>query len=313
MTIKSLVIIGAGPAGCAAAIAARMHGISATLIEGRTPDRRSPGETLHPGVEPILRQLGVWDAVAARGFHRHTGMWRVDLDGIRRFEPFGRDADGAWQGLQVDRGQFGRTLRDRAIDLGTTWIEMSELVRASRTNDGWTIESASGKHLTASIVMDATGRRAWFTSQLGLIPDRLPDPQRVQFGWSPADDDLHDQNPVFQMHADGWQWRAPIGRGRQAWVRLHRGNGTTGLDMTPRIFRPCAGPDWFLLGDAACLTTPAAGNGVLRALMSGIYAVHCVAAVRSESVSSQLAADVYGSWVSAFWESSVAGSVSTLI
>jgi flavin-dependent dehydrogenase len=193
--------------------------------------------------------------------------------------------------------------------MGVNWIEVSSPLRASRVNSGWIVESKSGKRINTSVVMDATGRRAWFASQLGLTAERIAGNQRVRFGWNLADPDCHDQNPEFRLQEDGWNWRAPVGHGREAWVQM-RLNGTAGLDMTPRIHRKCAGPDWYLLGDAACLTTPASGNGVLRALMSGIYAVHCINTTRADSVSPQFAADTYCLWINNFWESTVVGTES---
>jgi len=302
-----LLILGAGPAGCAAAISARARGLATGLIEVRHRASRPAGETLHPGVEPLLRQLGVWEGVEMSGFHRHTGLWRVDADGHRTFEPYGSDTDGPWRGLQVDRFKFHTILRQRAIGAGVRWVDVPALVYARRDHEGWLIETSTSQQLKASTVIDATGRQAWLASELGLIPDRLCEVQRVRFGWNTAGADVADGDPVFCEHEDGWEWTAPIGQGRTAWVRLRRGDDTPGLDVTPRIYRECAGPDWFLAGDAAGMTTPASGNGVLRALMSGIYAVHIYLATQAGTLSRETGARIYTSWIHAFWERSVAG------
>lgn len=308
----NLLILGAGPAGCAAAISARARGLATGIMEITSRAHSQAGETLHPGVEPLLHQLGVLDRVENCDFHRHTGLWRVDKDGRRTFESYGSDTNGPWRGLQVDRAKFHAILRHRAISIGVNWTAIRALVCARRDHKGWVIETSTGQQIKASTVIDATGRQAWFASQLGLIPDRLCETQRVRFGWNSAGTDLTDGNPVFCEQEDGWEWNAPISQGRYAWVQLRRGDNVPGLDMTPRIYRECAGPDWFLIGDAACMTTPASGNGVLRALMSGIYAVHIYSATNSGALSCETGANVYTSWFRSFWKNSVRGAEALL-
>ena len=85
-----VLILGAGPAGCAAAIRARHAGLQVTLIERLAQPKVAPGETLHPGIEPILVQLGVWNQILAEHFHRHRGIW-VEWDGPHRFQPYSCD------------------------------------------------------------------------------------------------------------------------------------------------------------------------------------------------------------------------------
>lgn len=49
-----------------------------------------------------------------------------------------------------------------------------------------------------------------------------------------------------------------------------------GIDLTWKFYEECAGPGFFLLGDAAASLDPSASHGVLRALMSGIFFGHLV-------------------------------------
>ncbi len=101
-----LLIIGAGPAGCAAAISARRHGLTVMMLEASAQPRRAPGETLHPGIEPLFARLDVAEPVARAGFHRHAGI-RIGWDAPARFEPYGEDASGPWHGFQADRAAAG--------------------------------------------------------------------------------------------------------------------------------------------------------------------------------------------------------------
>jgi len=298
-----ILILGAGPAGCAAAISARLAGMSVTLLQARHAPHRVPGETLHPGVETLFKSLGVWETVLDQRFHRHRGIWRDEVDGQRRFEAYGSDDSGPWLGFQVDRAILNRILQSRTEDLGGNILRVSKLDRVVVNGDrSVTGVSADGKVCTSRFVLDATGRHAWLAGRLGLIPESTERPQRIRFGWSRIPVPELDSQPLFQMRRDGWNWLSPLGDGRCAWVKLRRGSTFRGLDYSWRIFRACAGPGYFLLGDAACLMDPSAANGVLRAVMSGMYAVHLFsAAERGRATPGQAAAE-YKSWVAGLFD-----------
>ncbi|MFY7876086.1 MAG: NAD(P)/FAD-dependent oxidoreductase [Pirellula sp.] len=302
--MTQLLILGGGPAACAAAIFARSRGLSVRVIDIPKRSRRLPGETVHPGVEPLLKQLDVWEDVLSCGFHRHTGIWREGLNGDRNFDEYGRDDTGAWQGFQLDRILFHKILREQAIRLGVDWIETKDISLSLRDDQGWVIDTSSGL-VNAELLIDATGRKAWLADQIGLTPEFSTEIKRLHFGWEASNDKIVDSNPLFIQFEDGWDWISPIAANLVAWVRLRNGSCYNGLDVTPRIFRECAGKNWFLIGDAACLTTPASGNGILRALMSGILAAHHCVAISSRCISSEDGVKAYRSWIGALWESSV--------
>ena len=94
-----------------------------------------------------------------------------------------------------------------------------------------------------------------------------------------------------------------LGNGRVAWARLKRIERTEetrpawGMDMTWRLHEPCAGPGYFLLGDAAALLDPAASNGVLRALMNGMLAADLAARVQHGVHEDSIARTSYIRWV----------------
>jgi menaquinone-9 beta-reductase len=103
-----LAIVGGGPVGLAAAIEARLAGLSVALIEPRSsPIDKACGEGLMPGALPLLHRLGVDPAgfplvgVSYRTAGRHVEhRFRVGVGrGVRRLE------------LQ-------RALRERATELG---------------------------------------------------------------------------------------------------------------------------------------------------------------------------------------------------
>ncbi|MEJ8640428.1 FAD-dependent monooxygenase [Streptomyces sp. MS1.HAVA.3] len=111
-----VLIAGAGPAGCAAAIVCASAGLRTVLAERLAGPVARPGEALHPGAETVLARLlpgGFADAVGAR----HEGI-TVGWGTEPRFEPFGRDGNGPWRGFQVDRRRLDALLLDRARAAG---------------------------------------------------------------------------------------------------------------------------------------------------------------------------------------------------
>lgn len=302
-----IVILGAGPAGCAAAIAAANAGLKVQLIELKPNSTKPiPGETLHPGVEPILRQLGVWDLLLECDFNRHYGIWRETVENIRSFVPYGSDADGPWFGIQVDRTRFHQILQSQFESLGgtTTYSKSIEVLK----EDDKAISGicADGVNYKCSFVLDATGRQAWLGRKLELKAEMAKTEQRLQFGWKDGIIPGLNGQPLFIQRRDGWDWMAPLGNARNAWVRLQYSATAPGLDYTWRIYRDCAGSNYFLLGDAACLMDPSAANGVLRAMMAGIYSVHLIRSAISGEASPEIAAFEYRQWVSKLFDTTQA-------
>jgi flavin-dependent dehydrogenase len=310
-----VLIVGGGPAGCAAAISARQAGLSTVLIEARADARPGPGETLHPGIEPILKKLDVWHEVAAAGFHRHRGLWR-EANGACIFEPYGSDSNGEWLGFQADRRILHDILQRAARKAGTLFRQAS--MPSNVIADHWRIVGVTCKtsEIRSRWVFDATGRNSWLGRTLGLRVDRPGPPLELRFGWKTHDDQYPDEQPLFRQLARGWEWYAPLGngplgKGRVAWARLKQTERTEetrppwGMDMTWRLHQPCAGPGYFLLGDAAALLDPAASNGVLRALMSGMLAANLVARVLHGVHEDSVAQTSYISWITGLFRHQV--------
>ena len=293
-----ILIIGGGPAGCAAAIRARQLGFTSLIIESSQLPRGGPGETFHPGMESIFRRLELLPAIQAEDFHRHRGIW-VQWESDRQFHAYGADSSGDWLGWQIPRAQFQAVARAAVERAGCAMVfanPVGLLVNEGRIEGVQTTEGT----FRSRYVLDATGRRRWLAAGLG-IPVSAQGPRLVaKFGWER--ENPHEGDPELRVTEDGWHWHAPLGRAGAAWVRLHvapEENPVSGLDVTWRMAKTPAQANWYLLGDAAAELDPASSHGVLRAMMSGMLAVRAIAAHCTGACTEAAAAGQYADWLRA--------------
>ena len=291
-----IIILGAGPAGCAAAIRAGQAGLKVCLLDANAKAKSAPGETLHPGIEAIFKQLCVLEPVLQAGFLRQPGI-RVQNGSNPEFVPYGADAAGPWRGFQADRKVLHEILQ-QAAQTDTSFILRNMRAQAVLSERGRVVGvQVNGQPMYADWVLDATGRQAWLAKQLGLPISCHSPPLGVRFGWREAEPATWQDCPLFTFRDDGWDWQARLANGKQAWASLLIGPNAGGLDVTWRLCRDCAGPGYFILGDAAAIFDPASSHGVLRALMSGIYCAHLLAAWYQAKADDANVSAAYQTWL----------------
>jgi flavin-dependent dehydrogenase len=307
------VIVGAGPAGCAAAIRCAQRGLSAVIVDPAAGAGDRPGETLHPGAEVIFETLGIADRLAAAGILRHSGQW-VDSE----FQPFGSDAAGPWLGYQIPASVLDPILLDRAIECGA--VLRNDLAQKPIVRDGCVrgIATSSGE-LQARLVIDASGRRQWLAAALGLERDVRSPPLLAFYGYLGNTDG--NAAPRFRPLDDGWEWTAPISGNRTAWVRLANAASAASVlantpkldaepraaDVTWRIARPAAGSGYLLAGDSAFVLDPASSHGVLKALLTGTNAAVCAADIVQGVAPAEEICRAYDKWIVELFEHDVRG------
>lgn len=289
--LPHILIVGAGPSGTAAAISARRHGMAVTLLEAEGQPTRRPGETLHPGTLRLLEELGLGERLGRLEVPRHEGL-DVAWGESRRRDRFGCDERGPWKGASIPREVLDRMLRERAMEVGCD-LRSRVRARGPLLREGKVVGvRTDDESIHADFVFDATGARQWLARHLHLPARRESQRLMAVFGWVRGDDRSIDE-PVLRTLEDGWEWIAPIGGNQLAWVRLKCAEVASGppeelahlaplsaprtRDVTWRLVESCSGPGYFLLGDAAFVVDPLAGHGVLRAVMSGMMAVHVIA------------------------------------
>ena len=164
--VTDIAVVGGGPAGAAAAIACAQQGLQVLLLEREPAGHARPGDTLHPGIAPLLRQLGAESALAHACGARHAGVWS-EWGGPRHFTPFGADADGPWLGYQVDRALFDECLLAHAQAQGVVCLrERSALAPIRQAGAVCGLETDAGP-ISARVVIDASGRSRWLGRALG--------------------------------------------------------------------------------------------------------------------------------------------------
>lgn len=289
-------------------------GLRAVLVEREPFPRNRPGESLHPGFETVLEQLGILETVLQAGFLRFDGNW-VTRAGATTFEPF--RAGG--RGLQAPRPEFDALLLERARRAGVEILQPARalvpLVELGRVRG---VETSSGR-LESAFVIDAAGRSNWLTHHLKLeIQTRSPR-WVAHYVYLEGECPVRDDNPGFFIDDEGWTWTVRVRPGLYNWTRLNiygkalaedfvpeelRGlravTPVQSADVTWRFIPQCAGDGYFLCGDAAAVLDPTSSHGVVKAITSGVLAIDRVTQVLKEGRYDREAAaefrQIFSSW-----------------
>lgn len=310
-----VVVVGAGPAGTAAAIRCREAGVGVTILERVAFPRERPGETLHPGVHSALASLGAAAVLDSPEVVRHPGVWSSTA---ARLVPYGGLGPDAWRGYQITRGPLDVALLSRALDLGARVRQpcraTSPLVERGRVVG---VETSQGP-LRSRYVVDAAGPGHWIARglRLGLVRDSPA--LRARYGRRAGSCPTRDRAPAFTVEERGWSFTARVGHDLYSWTRLDLSGAPTPAEYVPeelRALRPAgpsrsadvswrrarvaAGAGFFACGDAGALLDPAASQGVLRALLSGATVGRMISECLAGRSSERAAAARYRMWLEA--------------
>lgn len=159
-------VVGAGPVGCAAALAMANQGARVVLLEGNpnSAGHRLAGELLHPSGVGMLQSLGVDPAPLARGYPNGRGFVVFPDDGSR---PVTLSYEDGRQGLTCDHGRLVGFLRQAAA--AHERVEYLPHTRVLRIEPGRLICRRQGQPLEvlAGRLIGATGRSPLVGRYLG--------------------------------------------------------------------------------------------------------------------------------------------------
>ena len=295
MSAAAVVIAGAGPAGLAAAIRLRRHGVPVAVVERDVAPRARIGESVPADLRAGLQALGAWPAFRAQEHLPSSGgasAWATA--DVQRSDALCAPLGGGWH---LDRRRFETMLEREAIQAGADVLRGAALSRADVTG--------------ARLVIDATGRAATVARWHGArrrVHDRLICThavfargeraaaarrtlvEAVEDGWWYATPlpgggalaALFCDAPTFRARGYGRPaaWHAALRRTRHVFGYVDRPRPPAALAVsavTPHCLDRPAGRDWIAIGDAACSFDPLASAGITLALRDGLRAADAVA------------------------------------
>ena len=166
-----LLVIGAGPAGCAAAITARQRGLATVVLEAERFPRHHVGESL-VRLWTVFDVLGVLDQMEQTFQHKY-GSGRIwGASPVPQWTSFD-SGDARPFSLQVRRSRFDAILAERATALGADvrfgWRAIEPLHEGSRLVGVLARDADGTPHeLYARFTIDASGRSGFLAKHRHL-------------------------------------------------------------------------------------------------------------------------------------------------
>jgi flavin-dependent dehydrogenase len=301
-----VAIIGAGPAGCSAAILLAERGRTVVVLEREKFPRFKIGESLLPHSMAAFTRLGIRERLEAMAFPKFGGEIATGA-GERAVKFYFKDGFGSrhTQAYQVKRADFDQLLMDRARECGAEIREEVSVEKVDLRPDGATLRLADGE-VRAQYVVDGSGRQSVLGRQLGLKHD-YPHLKKLScyahYDGVQRDEGI-DAGLTRLVHArDHWFWLIPLTDSRtsigvvmdSADFRARKATPeavlAATLEESPLMRERMAGASrvtpvysagdysyrnsqlagdrWLLAGDAAGFIDPIFSTGVFIALESG--------------------------------------------
>ncbi len=294
--MADVCVIGAGPAGSVFAARMAQLGHTVTLVERARFPRRHLGESLSPGVRPLLDTVGAREAIESAGLQRVRRVL-VHWDGDAHVREDPRE-----EGLLVDRGIFDQLLLDRAQSLGVRVLQPARAVERTKTAQGWAIQIVTETGtivLRADFLADAGGRSSGAAQRHRTGCSTLA----LYAYWRGSD---LPREPRIEAGDNAWYWGVPLPDGtyntlifvdpvefratRSGSVhaeflsRLCRSGLLAGsryaqlatlvqaIDATPYLAEDYVTATSLRVGEAALAIDPVSSSGVQKAIQSALAA-----------------------------------------
>ncbi|MGD1835002.1 MAG: NAD(P)/FAD-dependent oxidoreductase [Nitrososphaeraceae archaeon] len=313
---SDVLINGAGPAGCAAAIFCAQKKLSVTLIDSEKEFSQKPGESLHPGILSLFKELGIEKDFLSAGFLKHNGNWIKWDNSIKRFEKFGNNDSEMWKGFQAWRPLFDEILLKRCQNLGINIIRGCKSLKPIISNKQITGLFTTEGIFKSSFLIDATGNTNWLARKLNLKIQRFSPVLVAYYGYVKGECLTRDKEPLILADKEGWIWTAKIKPQVYQWVRLFFRNiqskkkvlkpkefqdlttlTSRGSDVTWRIVSNPANNGYFIVGDAAFVLDPISSHGIIKAIMSGMMSGYLISQINNNNITKDNAISYYNNWI----------------
>jgi menaquinone-9 beta-reductase len=287
MTAYDVLIVGAGPAGAAAATLTARAGLS-TLVLERThfPREKVCGDCLNPAAWKILDRLGVSPLIDQLPSAKLRWVEFVDLGGRSiRFDLL----DDRRGELGIRRKHFDQALIRHAISMGAE-VRFGHPVLKVQNGADWKV-TTNEETVQAKFLVAADGRNSSVARLLKEYPKIPTDRIGLQTHF-PAETESH---VTLQLRRFGYLGLANIGEGltnlclvcRPHNAEQFRQEAAEMFDLTSehrwQSITPLTRPaiqtqhaNLLYIGDAARVVEPLTGEGILYALQSGTLAADAI-------------------------------------
>jgi len=214
------IIIGGGPCGATAAAHLARRGRRVLVAERLRFPRFHIGESLIPETNRYLRQIGVFDKIAAEGFPVKRGAILLAADDEHESyanfaEAEGIDGPTTWE---VPRHRFDEILLDHAAECGAEVCQETRVagieIGAEEVRVTLRSEEMGERTVGSRTLIDASGRDGFLAKRLKL---RRFDPQLRNVGihaWFegvvPPPPDCAGDARLISLDQAGWAWLIPL-------------------------------------------------------------------------------------------------------
>ncbi|WP_353572330.1 tryptophan 7-halogenase [Candidatus Albibeggiatoa sp. nov. BB20] len=302
------LIIGAGPAGCAAAMRLAQAGKQVVMLDAQPKQQEYKiGESGTPSLRAILPRLNLEPELEKLGHlpcHGNRAVW-----GSPNVEEQDFLFKGVGHGWHLDRAAFDNWLRQEAQQQGVTILRPAQLkdlgLLPSKTW-GLKIQFEEKQYLLeARTLIDASGRASVLAKKIGAQRKRLDELTALAIVAKPSDDESLHSMSLVEACEQGWWYAAVIPNGQivitlMTDADIVRESDLTNIDKylellnqtqevkkqlkTPYqiatsvmaypahsgYLNQVAGAGWLAVGDAAIGLDPLTSSGIHCAMADGI-------------------------------------------
>jgi len=308
-----ILIIGGGIAGCIAAISL-VDQYRVTLIDKLAEPKQRIGESLAPASRRIFKELHILQnldpELAKRIYRKNLGMqsyWGSEqvhiVDNLRNPDGFG---------LNLDRREFERYLRDIAQERGVQCIWPAKLFQSELEKYHWNVIAKSENQeykISADFVIDATGRQSHFARSHGIERAHY---DKLIAVWVSLPNIMENKMSTISTSKNGWWYSAVVPNNKrviafqtdsdlydkstfkslESLLQLSKENphiteilnhsdlsaiefhGVTAANSTK--LNQVSGKQWVAIGDAAISFDPLSSQGMFNAMASAMQLKHLI-------------------------------------
>lgn len=217
-----VLIIGAGPAGAVAAASLQREGLCSLVVEKQCFPRFVIGESLLPHTMDLLKEVGLLEAVEARGFIHKTGAVFKRGTEVCDFDFANQSGPGWKYTYHVPRAEFDQAIADEVAARGVEMLygHGVKSVNFVNAHAEVTLDQPDGsrREVAARFVLDCSGYGRVLPRLLDLeAPSKYPVRESL---FTHVTGDIRpsgrDEGKIWIcMHPDGaWIWIIPFSNGK---------------------------------------------------------------------------------------------------